>query len=1600
MRKILYFILIFFFSGLGNAGANNTLDRLASIMPLSVTGITYMDTCDLNMGAIDITVSNGTPPYTYAWSNGATMEDLSNLMSGMYTVTVTDAVGSTQVASYIVGNITNGIPIYVHYFHTVHFTPNTMCTAPYNGSVYFDSISTALPFIWNWTNGATTSYNTGLAGGYYNLTVTLGTCVMPYGPNSFHILDDLNIPDITGTATNASCGLSNGSIDQTIADGTPPFSFAWNNGAGTEDLDGLPPGIYNVTVTDAGGCTSTASYSISDVIPYTLSATATPASSCTTDNGGIDLSVDPPGGGYTYTWSNGAMTEDLSDVPAGTYTVTVGDGNGCSVTATFIVEDTAIPPTATASPAAAACGLGNGGVDLTASGGTPPYTYAWDNGAVTEDLANVPAGTYTVTVTGANGCTATATATVADSDINIALGGTAMPNTACTGANGSVTTTVSPASPPTGSYTYAWNNGANTPGLSPVPGGTYALTVTVGTCTSSASFTVPDQPEALVLGAQPSPATCGGSDGGVDLTVLAGQPPLAFVWDNGAGTEDLAGVPAGIYTVTVTATGTGCTATATAFVGSDTIAIGVPGDVTDNTSCTSANGSIDISPVPVVPPLGGYTYAWSSGATTEDISALSAGTYTVTVGIGTGCSATASFTVGSGPQLPGITLNATPAGCGGPGSVDLTATGGTPPYSYLWSNTATTEDLGSVPAGMYTVTVTGTDGCSATASVTVPNSGSGADTTAVYTTTCDPNGVGISEQLFTNQQGCDSLVITTVTLLQSDTTYLSGTSCNPNNVGTFEQTYANQNGCDSLVVTTVTLLQSDTTYLSGTSCNPANVGTFEQTLTNQDGCDSLVVTTVTFAAADTTAIALASCNPNDVGTFEQTLTNQYGCDSLVITTVTLLQSDTTQLFGTSCNPANVGTFEQTLTNQFGCDSLVVTTIAFSAADTTAITSTSCNPNDVGTFEQTLTNQGGCDSVVITTITLLQSDTTYLSGTSCNPANVGTFEQTLANQFGCDSLVVTTIAFSEADTTAIAGTSCDINDVGTFEQSYTNQYGCDSVVITTVTLLQGDTVQLFGTSCNPSDVGVTVQNLTNQLGCDSLVFTTITFAEADTTAIVGTTCDPSGVGVTEQLFTNANGCDSLVITTVTLLPSATTSLASTTCDPSQAGVFTENLTTWQGCDSTVTTTVTLLPSETTSLITTTCDPMQAGVFTENLLTWLGCDSIVTTTVTLLPSAMTSLSTTTCDPSQAGVFFQNLTTWQGCDSTVTTTLAWTPPPALTVTASDFNGYGTSCEGASDGWVQASANGSPPLSYGWDNGSILPLLEGLSPGSYAVTVTDANGCASVGSVALLGPGELSLGLSVTALACFDNSSGGVTASATGGVPPYSYSLNPTGTGVGAPQPSGTFGGLGAGTYEITVQDANGCSATELVAINAPVPLSVELGEDVFLELGDGTALSALTNVPLDSLAQVDWTGIGNVECPGCPDQQVFPLVTTAYTVTVVDGQGCVASDGVTVYVDRRKSVYVPNAFSPNGDGINDLLQVFAREGQVRKVKSFLVFDRWGESVFRYFDFQPNDPAFGWDGTHRGQPLNTAVFAWFAEVEFVDGTAELFEGDVVLMR
>jgi len=947
--------------------------------------------------------------------------------------------------------------------------------------------------------------------------------------------------------------------------------------------------------------------------------------------------------------------------------------------------------------------------------------------------------------------------------------------------------------------------------------------------------------------------------------------------------------------------------------------------------------------------------------------------------------------------------------------------------------------------GVFTQVLGQTNGCDSVVITTVNLNPTSA--TSLFGTSCDPALTGVFVQNLTNQFGCDSTVTLTVTYSLSDTVLFFRSSCNPAEVGVFYDNYISSIGCDSVVITTVNFQPIPQTPLTASTCDPAAAGVFSQTFTTAAGCDSTVVTTVTLLPSSQTQVSETTCDPALAGVFTDVLTNQFGCDSTVVTTITLLPSNTTALFSQSCNPANVGTFVDNLTNQFGCDSIVTTTVSFVPIPPTPLTATTCDPAAAGVFSETLITAAGCDSTIITTVSLLPSNTTALFSQSCNPANVGTFVDNLTNQFGCDSIVTTTVSFFQIPPTPLTATTCDPASVGVFSQTLTTAAGCDSTLVTTVTLLPSNTTDVFVESCNPANVGIFVQGYFNQYGCDSIVTTTVSFLPIPPTPLTATTCDPAMAGVFSQTLVTAAGCDSTLVTTVSLLPSNAVSVQSTTCDPSADGVFVYNLTNQFGCDSIVTETVTLLPSNTTNIALTTCDASSVGTETVVLTNQFGCDSTVITTTSLLPPANcgaqvsatgsnipcalttgtltltatlgippfgydvrlggTSVATGTVNALNApqvvgglaaGTYTVIVTASTGYSATAQATIVQLLPPVIgAVTASDYGGFGVSCEGADDGSATAAVSGGlPPYTYSWSSGGTSAQATGLTEGTYTLTVTDANACTATATVSLTEPEAVSIAFVVTDITCFGRRDGTITVQATGGIPPYRYSLNNGGL-----QASNVFSGLSSGVFAIRVEDASGCESSETIVVNAPPPFEVELGGPASIAIGDSATLEVLANVPADSIQSIIWgPPLDTTDCTVCFTQGIAPFVTTTYSVTVVTTGGCSDDDKITVFVDRRRYLYVPNVFSPNGDGQNDIFTVYAKPNTVKNIRTMQLYNRWGEAVYQLNDFQPNSDNTGWDGTFRGQPMNPAVFAWMIEVEFIDGVVEVYSGDVTISR
>ncbi|MEO1260420.1 MAG: PKD domain-containing protein [Bacteroidota bacterium] len=301
--------------------------------------------------------------------------------------------------------------------------------------------------------------------------------------------------------------------------------------------------------------------------------------------------------------------------------------------------------------------------------------------------------------------------------------------------------------------------------------------------------------------------------------------------------------------------------------------------------------------------------------------------------------------------------------------------------------------------------------------------------------------------------------------------------------------------------------------------------------------------------------------------------------------------------------------------------------------------------------------------------------------------------------------------------------------------------------------------------------------------------------------------------------------------------------------------------------------------------------------------------------------------------------------------------------------------------------------------DNATIL-RPEVSVPGTYTLTVTDVLlGCSSSDEVVVTSLQDVpEATVSISPSDCSGTNATMSVDQVNGGLEPYLFSLNS--------EPfvaEDTFAFLTPGLYTLSVMDAVGCeSELEFEVENGGGELSIELTANLVgrnhVDEGESVQLIALLNVPLGMVDSVVWSHPELLSCSDCLNPMATPLDETTFTVTVYRG-GCETSDEITIYVEYKSAVYVPNAFSPNGDDINDLFEIYAGP-RVIEIKSFMVFDRWGEMVFNEKDFPPNEPPVGWDGTLDGKEMQPAVYVWMAEIELIDGTTEVLNGEVSLIR
>ncbi len=605
-----------------------------------VNNVSCFDECD---GIIDAIGNGGNTPYSYLWSNGTTTSTASNLCAGTYTVTVTDNDGCTATAETAITE-----PALIDF--TTASTPETC--AGNDGSAVVSSVGIAI-YTYAWSNGVNGPSNPNIPAGTYTVTVT-DINTQCSATQTVIVTNDCGCDgslNYTGNVSNESCvGTCDGSINGNTTGGTPPYSYAWNNGMNMESISNVCPGDYSVTVTDANNCTFTASFSIGAAQPINFTTSTTPET-CAGDDG---TATATGSGNLTYSWSTGMSGNTITGLSAGIYTVTATDPNSCTATETVtVIEDCGCNLVIEATASTPSC-PGECDATATVSSNATNVIYQWSNGMTGNTIMNLCAGTYTVTATDDNSCVETTSILVED-------------------------------------------------------------------------------PQSMNLITNGNDANCGEGTGSVSVNVIGGTSPFQYTWNTGDTNNFVTGLDGGAYSVTVM-DASGCMATSTVTIGQAS-AMNLSG-VTMNVSCNGeSDGSIDVTISGGTPP---YTFDWNNGGTSEDLDNLPAGSYVLLVTDANNCSTGTAFNI-SEPSPMVTTTTTIGASNGSNGSATANTTGGTPPYTWQWSNGVTGILNNNLTPGDYNVVVTDANGCTSTAVASVDDLTSTFDPDVVLNWSVTPN---------------------------------------------------------------------------------------------------------------------------------------------------------------------------------------------------------------------------------------------------------------------------------------------------------------------------------------------------------------------------------------------------------------------------------------------------------------------------------------------------------------------------------------------------------------------------------------------------------------------------------------------------------------------------------------------------------------------------------------------------------------------------------------------------------------------------------------------------------------------------------------------
>lgn len=1374
----------------------------------------------------------------------------------------------------------------------------------------------------------------------------------------------------TGAQTNITCnGQCTGSATVTVTGGTGPFTYTWSpapgGGQGTATATGLCAGIYTCVVANAAGCSTSQTFNITQ--PPVITATQTQTNilcngGCT---GQASVSASGGTGTYAYVWApapgGGQGTATATGLCVGTYTCTISSPAGCTIISTFTITQ---PPviTSTMSMTPAACSASNGTATINASGGTPGYSYDWTPGNPTGDGTNsvsgLAPGVWTCTVTDLNGCTHTNTINVtATSGIT---GSVTVTPPLCNGGNGSATAVPTGGSGP---YTYTWAPIGGNNATATVPAGVYTCTITdVSTgCTVTVTATI-TQPPALTATTTQTNITCNGlCNGSASVVITGGTPGYTYLWSPGnQTTQSITGQCAGSYTCVATDVN-GCTITRT-FSLTQPPALSLVMSMTQAT-CGSANGQACVVASGGSP---GYSYSWApSGGTGSCATNIVSNIYTVTVTDVNGCTATNSINV-TNSAAPTATITAsTNVSCfgGSNGSATVAASGGTGPYTYTWSPVGGNTTVGSpLTAQNYTVTVSDVNGCTATATVAITQPPQLTATAAGTNVLC--NGASTGSVTITPTGGV------------APYTYTWSPSGGPGNTATnvpaavYSCTVTDVNGCTTTATFNVTqpTAITATTSFTQASCGSANGSAC---VTASGGAGGYTYSWSPVAGS-------TSCITNVAGgVYTCTITDVNNCSLTVTVNVTSANTPTISVISTTNVTCFGGTNGgATVTSTGGSTPY---SYLWNNSDPDSILSNVGN----GTYTVTVTDNNGCTDTAQITISEPPQLTSAISGTDvlCFGGNTGSAYVTPTGGVGPYQYLWTPIGGTgdTANSLTAQSYSCTITDAN----------GCSVQVNITITeppvltvASAGFNVTCFG-ACDGQLVSIPGGGVPNY---------TFNWSSGCTTAACNNVC----AGIYTVTVTDMNGC-SVSDTALVTEPAAiviNTSAVDAHCNQpdgsasATASGGTGSLTyQWisgpanQNYNNIIANTYSVIVTDANGCADTAIavvNNINGVTATLNTSVDLTCFQSADGSIDIDPAGGTPGYTYNWQPNasttdvgtnlSAGAYTITVTDAAGCTAVVNVIL--TEPPLLTVNATA--NPNTVCAGTPVTLNAVAVGGTPTYTFTWNPGALNGATQNVTPTAtqtYTVDVVDANGCtSSAGVLVTVNEMPTALFTSDVISGCaplivnFSDSSF-ITAPATITGWTWDFGDNSTST---QQNPTHLYSIPGAYTVVLTVTTSAGC--TQTITMNnyinvfaVPVAAFVAGPQPTTILSPDISFTDASTNA-----ASWYWT-FGDATPPSSSTDQ-NPTFTydepSCYNVIlqVTSIDGCVDVDSQLVCIDPDVVIYVPNAFTPNEDGINDEF-IPVMEGIDPDKYELWVFDRWGNMIWYTDDIDE-----GWNGIVLG--------------------------------